>query len=63
LPLEVLATIDFLLQENKNISEQALIKEIHSWSDRKAKLFKEEYIKIALQHLKNNQSHLSFHLA
>ena len=51
LALEVLATVDFIRHENPGISLDDTINAIHNWSDRKTKLFKNEYIQIAYDHL------------
>jgi O-acetyl-ADP-ribose deacetylase (regulator of RNase III)/uncharacterized protein YwgA len=51
LSLEVLATVDFILKDKPNISHQELVSIIHSWSERKQKLFRENYIRIAYDHL------------
>ena len=51
LALEVLASVDFIRHTNPGISLDDTIKAIHNWSDRKTKLFKNEYIQIAYDHL------------
>lgn len=51
LALEVLATVDFIRHTTPGISLDGTIKAIHNWSDRKTKLFKNEYIQIAYDHL------------
>ena len=51
LALEVLATVDFIRHENPGISLDDTINAIHNWPDRKTKLFKNEYIQIAYDHL------------
>ena len=53
LSLEVLSSIHFLRTQDKNLSRDELLAKIHSWSDRKKSLIKEEYIDIALKHLDN----------
>ena len=51
LALEVLASVDFIRQQNPGISLADTITAIHNWSERKTKLFKDEYIQIAYDHL------------
>ena len=51
LALEVLATVDFIRNNNPGISLEGTIEAIHNWSERKNKLFKNEYIQIAYDHL------------
>jgi O-acetyl-ADP-ribose deacetylase (regulator of RNase III) len=53
LSLEILSSIHFLLQENKDLTKLDLLERIQSWNDRKKNLIKEEYIDIALEHLNN----------
>lgn len=56
LSLEILASVDFILTEHPNYS----VKEIAGalWTDRKRKLFKEESIERAYQHLMNYKTRL-----
>lgn len=51
LALEILASVDYIRRENPGISLADTIMSIHQWSQRKNKLFKDEYIKIAYDHL------------
>jgi O-acetyl-ADP-ribose deacetylase (regulator of RNase III) len=51
LALEVLASVDFIRHDNPGISLKDTITAIHHWSERKNKLFKDEYIQIAYEHL------------
>lgn len=51
LALEVLASVDYVRHRNPGISLDETIEAIHEWSERKNKLFKEEYIQIAYDHL------------
>ena len=51
LALEVLATVDFIRHNKPGISLNDTIEAIHNWSERKNKLFKNEYIQIAYDHL------------
>ena len=58
LSLEVLATVDYVLNENPGISQEDTIQKVWEWSDRKKTLFKERYIRIAYNHLKEEQKTL-----
>lgn len=49
--VEVLAYVDFIRHNNPGISLEDTISAIHNWSERKNKLFKNEYIQIAYDHL------------
>ena len=49
--VEVLASVDFIRHNNPGISLKDIIAAIHNWSERKNKLFKNEYIQIAYDHL------------
>ena len=49
--VEVLASVDFIRHNNLGISLEDTIAAIHNWSERKNKLFKNEYIQIAYDHL------------
>lgn len=49
--VEVLASVDFIRHNNPGISLEDTIAAIHNWSERKNKLFKNEYIQIAYDHL------------
>ena len=51
LALEVLASVDFIRHHNPGSSLEDTITAIHNWSERKTKLFKDEYIHIAYDHL------------
>lgn len=51
LALEILASVDFIRRENPGISLTETITLIQQWSHRKNKLFKDEYIQIAYDHL------------
>ncbi len=53
--LELLSTVDFIMQKNNTTSDEVIKKEL--WSDRKRTMFSnEKYLKIAIQHL---QTHLN----
>lgn len=49
--LEVLASVDFIRHNNPGISLDDTIAVIHNWSERKNKLFKNECVQIAYDHL------------
>ena len=46
-----LTSVDFIRHNNPGISLEDTIAAIHNWSERKNKLFKNEYIQIAYDHL------------
>ena len=58
LSLEVLATVDFVRKENQGISLEETVQKVWEWSDRKQLLFKERYIQIAFNHLKDIEQSL-----
>ena len=58
LSLEVLATVDFVRNENRGISLEETIRKVWEWNDRKRALFKERYIQIAYEHLKTSEQSL-----
>ena len=49
--LEVLASVDYVMKENPDITFEDTVQIIWEWSDRKKNLFKERYIRIAYDHL------------
>lgn len=51
LALEILASVDFIRHTNPGITLEDTITAIRQWSERKNKLFKNEYIQIAYDHL------------
>ena len=51
LSLEVLATTDFVLHEHPNYDLEETISAVRKWNNRKNNLFKDEYIRIAYDHL------------
>jgi O-acetyl-ADP-ribose deacetylase (regulator of RNase III) len=59
--LELLATVDFVKGENKHESVDKVLHKIGDWSNRKTKLFKSEYIKIASERLANHSSEMFIH--
>ena len=60
LALEILATIQYVMDSNPDISESDLVEKVKNWSDRKRNLIKEEYIHIALKQLAEHGSKLHF---
>jgi len=57
--LEILATVDYIKAIRGTTDEQVIITEIHNWSDRKKNLFKDQYIKVAIDHLENYSTSLN----
>lgn len=55
LSLEVLATVDYIRTQNPGISLEDTIQKVWEWSDRKRAIFKERYISIAYDHLKEEE--------
>lgn len=52
--LELLATVDFLMnQRTEGLSKEDVREKIENWSSRKTKLFRTEYIELAQQQLNN----------
>jgi len=58
LSLEVLATVDYVRNENPGISLEDTIQKVWEWNERKRTLFKERYIQIAYEHLKESEQSL-----
>ncbi len=61
LSLEILSTIAYILDENPNYTLENVLSAIKKWSDRKEKLFKDEYVKVAYSHLKEYE--IDLHVA
>ncbi|SDM10995.1 O-acetyl-ADP-ribose deacetylase (regulator of RNase III), contains Macro domain [Catalinimonas alkaloidigena] len=58
--LELLATVDFLLDKRPpETSVEDVVQEITEWSRRKTRLFREEFVQIARDHLRDHASELS----
>ncbi len=51
LSLEILATTDFIVQNNPEFGIDEIMGQIQSWSNRKSELIKREYVEIALKQL------------
>lgn len=53
--LELLSTIDYIMNERQVITQEEITKELESWSDRKKTLFKNpNFIKIAINNIENH---------
>lgn len=52
LSLEILATTDFIIQNNPQFGIDEIMEKIMNWSKRKSELIKREYVEIAVRHLK-----------
>jgi hypothetical protein len=50
--LELLATVDFLIDETGETDSQALMKLISQWSSRKSSIFPIEHVRVATEHLR-----------
>jgi O-acetyl-ADP-ribose deacetylase (regulator of RNase III) len=61
LALEILSSIHYLLNQDRTLSVPALLKKIASWNERKKAVIKEEYVKLAIDHLNSHGRQL--HLA
>lgn len=59
--LELLATVDYIVDNKKTEDNAEILQTIASWSKRKSELFQPKQVDIALQHLKN-YSHNPFDL-
>jgi O-acetyl-ADP-ribose deacetylase (regulator of RNase III) len=57
--LEILATVDFIRKEKPSITEDEILKTVHSWSTRKRTMFQKHHISIALNHLKEYANEIS----
>lgn len=60
LSLELLASVHFLLNGNPTSTEKELFSKIQSWNERKKNLITEEYIGIALRHLRSGADKLLY---
>jgi hypothetical protein len=58
LSLEILATVDYVLNEQPGLSLDGVMENIASWNVRKGSLFKREYVKASYDYLKSYQSEL-----
>jgi len=53
LSIEILATVYWILGEHPDATFEQVITKIHQWNERKQQLFKEEYVKIAYNHIRS----------
>jgi O-acetyl-ADP-ribose deacetylase (regulator of RNase III) len=53
LSLEILSTVAFILERQPALPFQQVMEDVARWSERKKKLFKEEYVQAAYDHLLN----------
>jgi O-acetyl-ADP-ribose deacetylase (regulator of RNase III) len=60
--LELLATVDFLIQEEKSLELDSVKKGLSNWSQRKLELFKEQHIPLAIEHLNKYSKQLYPHI-
>jgi O-acetyl-ADP-ribose deacetylase (regulator of RNase III) len=56
LPLEILSTVDFILNKEPNLGYEAVMDRINAWSSRKQKLFQAEHVLDAYNHLNVNHA-------
>lgn len=52
--LELLSTIDFIIRRDKIDENEHIKEQLSKWSARKSKLFKDEHIDLAIQHLQQS---------
>lgn len=60
LSMEILSSTHFLISQDANLTETQLVEKIQGWNERKKNLITKEYISIAVEHLNNYASKLSF---
>ncbi len=60
LSLEVLASVDFILEEHSGYTNEQVYEAIQQWSERKSKMIKKEYVAIAYNHLKKYSQSFTF---
>ncbi len=58
LSLEILSSTHYLINKNPKATHNEILKEMQNWNERKRNLIKEEYISIALDHLKDYSNRL-----
>lgn len=61
--LELLATVDYMLQEDAHLEEEQLLERLQEWSARKTKMFKPAYIQVAYEHLAQYSLSTDFRLS
>lgn len=57
--LELLATVDWILQQNPTLNSNEIYNEIGNWTKRKSELIKPYHVRIAYQHLQDYQDYLN----
>lgn len=57
--LELLATVDWILKENPNLTPDEIYQQIGNWTKRKAELIKPHHVNVAFNHLKSYRSHFN----
>ncbi len=57
--LEVLATVDYILQDRPDASVPEVLEKAQAWSKRKTNLLKPEYVQKAMAHLERYQKLIS----
>ncbi len=53
LSLELLSTVDYILDKKPGLNKEGVIKEVSQWSNRKKRTLTPEYVSIAFDHLEN----------
>ena len=54
--LELLSSVDFILEEDNSLDVGQVCERLQQWSDRKGKLFNnKKYIELAYNHIKENE--------
>ena len=59
--LELLATVDFLIEENKTFDTAIILQKL--WSERKKNIFPQQHIELAIHHLSNSKGQLYLNIA
>lgn len=60
LSIEILSSVDFLLAKNQKLTNEELLIQVQNWNERKKSLIKEQFINVAVTHLKNYSNRLDF---
>lgn len=60
LSLEVLASVDFILDREGALPTEQVFDRLQNWSDRKRRLIKERYVAVAMDQLQNYKQHTMF---
>jgi O-acetyl-ADP-ribose deacetylase (regulator of RNase III) len=59
--LELLATVDFLIEENQTFNPELISQKL--WSERKKDMFPRQHVELAIHHLSNSKSQLYSNIA